>query len=198
MPDLTPADPHFRADVLAGLSQPQPAVPARWFYDYAGSALFEEITELPEYYPTRTEAALLDAVCPELRRRVPNNSAVVEFGSGSSAKTPRLLRCIAPASYVPIDISGDFLREAAADLAAGFPELAVHPVEADFTRQVTLPGAIAGQPILGFFPGSTIGNMVPESGGEPAAVHARHARHRRAAPDRDGPGEGRGRAAARL
>ena len=161
--DASEADPHFRADVLAGLSQPQPAVPARWFYDYAGSALFEEITELPEYYPTRTEAALLDAVCPELRRRVPGDSAVVEFGSGSSAKTPRLLRCVAPASYVPIDISGEFLREAAADLAAGFPDLAVHPVEADFTRRVTLPDAIAGQPILGFFPGSTIGNMVPET-----------------------------------
>ena len=157
------ADPHFRADVLAGLSQPQPAVPARWLYDYAGSALFEEITQLPEYYPTRTEAALLDAICPELRRRVPPDSAVVEFGSGSSAKTPRLLRCIAPASYVPIDISGEFLREAAADLAAGFPDLAVHPVEADFTRRVTLPDAIAGQSILGFFPGSTIGNMVPET-----------------------------------
>ncbi len=157
------ADPHFRADVLAGLSQPQPAVPARWLYDYAGSALFEEITRLPEYYPTRTEAALLDAVCPKLRERAPARSAVVEFGSGSSAKTPRLLRCIEPAFYVPIDISGAFLREAAAELSESFPGLAVHPVEADFTRQVPLPAAIAGQPIVGFFPGSTIGNMVPET-----------------------------------
>ncbi len=157
------ADPHFRADVLAGLSQPQKAVPARWLYDYAGSALFEEITRLPEYYPTRTEAALLDAVCPDLRERIEPGGAVVEFGSGSSVKTPRLLRCVAPAAYVPIDISGEFLREAAEALAADFPELAVHPVEADFTRAVPLPDAIAGTPVLGFFPGSTIGNMVPES-----------------------------------
>ena len=157
-------DPHFRADVLAGLSQPHKAVPARWLYDYAGSALFEEITRLPEYYPTRTEAALLDAVCAELSDRIAPGGAVVEFGSGSSVKTPRLLRCIAPDAYVPIDISGEFLREAARSLAADFPALAVHPVEADFTRAVPLPDAIAGLSVLGFFPGSTIGNMVPESG----------------------------------
>ena len=138
-------------------------MPARWLYDYAGSALFEEITRLPEYYPTRTEAALLDTICADLRREVPAGGAVVEFGSGSSSKTPRLLRCVEPASYVPIDISGDFLREAAGDLAAAFPDVAVHPVEGDFTRAVPLPGAIGGQAKLGFFPGSTIGNMVPES-----------------------------------
>ena len=157
------ADPHFRADVLAGLSQPRKAVPARWLYDYAGSALFEEITRLPEYYPTRVEAALLDSVCPELRERVPPAGAVVEFGSGSSAKTPRLIRCVRPAAYVPIDISGEFLRESADALATGFPDLAVHPVEADFTRAVPLPAAVAEHAALGFFPGSTIGNMVPES-----------------------------------
>ena len=157
------ADPHFRANVLAGLAQPHKAVPARWLYDYAGSALFEEITRLPEYYPTRTEAALLDTLCDDLRDRVPTGGAVVEFGSGSSVKTPRLLRCVDAAAYVPIDISGDFLREAAKGLAADFPALAVHPVEADFTRAVPLPDAVAGLEVLGFFPGSTIGNMVPET-----------------------------------
>ena len=161
--DPTAPDPHFRADVLAGFGQSQKAVPARWLYDYTGSALFEEITRLPEYYPTRVEAALLDRICPDLRDRVAPGGAVVEFGSGSSAKTPRLLRCVEPAAYVPIDISGDFLREAAETLAGDFPDLAVHPVEADFTRTVPLPPAIAGEAVLGFFPGSTIGNMVPES-----------------------------------
>ena len=163
MADTESADPHFRADVLAGLAQPQKAVPARWLYDYAGSALFEEITRLPEYYPTRVEAALLDSSCADLRGHVTPGGAVVEFGSGSSAKTPRLLRCVEPASYVPIDISGAFLREAAEGVGADFPDLAVLPVEGDFTRAVPLPAAIGGQEKLGFFPGSTIGNMVPES-----------------------------------
>ena len=163
MADADAPDPHFRADVLAGLSADPKAVPARWLYDYAGSALFEEITRLPEYYPTRVESALLDTLCPDLRRRVAPGGAVVEFGSGSSVKTPRLIRCVEPAAYVPIDISGEFLRESADALAGDFPDLAVHPVEGDFTRTVPLPAAVADHAILGFFPGSTIGNMVPES-----------------------------------
>ncbi|MCD2325169.1 L-histidine N(alpha)-methyltransferase [Sphingomonas sp. IC-56] len=151
------ADPHFRADVLSGLAARPRAIPARWFYDRRGSELFEAITALPEYYPTRTEAALLDRICPELD--VAPGAAVVEFGSGSSAKTPILLRCIDPAAYVPIDISGDFLRQSARELAADFPGLAVLPLEADFLRPVPLPEQVAGLPKLGFFPGSTIGNM---------------------------------------
>ncbi|MBB5711392.1 L-histidine N(alpha)-methyltransferase [Sphingomonas xinjiangensis] len=150
-------DPHFRADVLTGLAARPRAIPARWFYDRRGSELFEAITRLPEYYPTRTETALLERICPDLD--VTAGAAVVEFGSGSSAKTPILLRCIEPAAYVPIDISGDFLRQSARDLAADFPGLAVLPVEADFLRPVPLPEQVAGMPKLGFFPGSTIGNM---------------------------------------
>ena len=140
------ADPAFRADVLAGLAAPIPAVPARWFYDRRGSELFEEITRLPEYYPTRTETALLERHSARDRRRwSARGAAVVEFGSGSSAKTPILLRAVAPAAYVPIDISGDFLRESAARAAgASFPDLPIHPVEADFTRPIALPDAIAG------------------------------------------------------
>ena len=88
---------------------------------------------------------------------------MVEFGSGSSVKTPLLLEAIAPAAYVPLDIAGDFLRAAARDLAAKFPGLPVHPVEADFMRKVALPDAVEGDPKLGFFPGSTIGNMVPRT-----------------------------------
>lgn len=150
----------FRADVLKGLSEPQKAIPARWFYDDAGSALFEAITALPEYYPTRAETEILTARCEEFRQLIGPGRAVVEFGSGSSVKTPLLLGSIGPAAYVPLDIAGDFLRASADALAAKFPGLPVYPVEADFMRQVELPSAVAAMPKLGFFPGSTIGNMV--------------------------------------
>ncbi|MXO59347.1 L-histidine N(alpha)-methyltransferase [Altererythrobacter salegens] len=153
-------DKAFRADVLAGLAQEQKAVPARWFYDDAGSELFEDITRLPEYYPTRAETEILREHGDEFLDLIGPGRAVVEFGSGSSVKTPLLLRAIEPAAYVPLDISGDFLRAAAGDLAAKFPGLPVHPVEADFMREVALPDAVADMPKLGFFPGSTIGNMV--------------------------------------
>jgi L-histidine N-alpha-methyltransferase len=158
------ADPAFRDDVLAGLAAPIKAIPARWFYDRRGSELFEEITRLPEYYPTRTEAALLELHCPEVAEMAGAGRAVVEFGSGSSAKTPILLRAVAPSAYVPIDISGDFLRESARMLGADFPALPVLPVEADFMRPISLPPAVSAAPKLGFFPGSTIGNLVPRSG----------------------------------
>jgi dimethylhistidine N-methyltransferase len=156
-------DPAFRADVLAGLAEPIPAIPARWLYDRRGSELFDEITRLPSYYPTRTETALLEAKIDEIAELAGHGSAVVEFGSGSSTKTPLLLRAVAPRAYVPIDISGEYLRESAARVDAQFPGLAVHPVEADFTKEVVLPSAIDGLPRLGFFPGSTIGNFVPRS-----------------------------------
>ena len=154
-------DPAFRADVLAGLERRPRAIPARWFYDRRGSELFEAITDLPEYYPTRTETAILKTICPTLRDLVGPGRAVVEFGSGSSTKTPVVLRCVEPSAYVPIDISGDFLRESSRVLAAQFPELTVLPFEADFLKPLTLPTAVADSPKLGFFPGSTIGNMTP-------------------------------------
>ncbi|MBA4041360.1 MAG: L-histidine N(alpha)-methyltransferase [Sphingobium sp.] len=154
-------DPAFRADVLAGFASRPRAIPARWFYDRAGSELFEAITALPEYYPTRTEAGILATAGPAIAAAVGAGRAVVEFGSGSSAKTPLLLRAIAPAAYVPIDISGDFLRQSAGQLARAFPGLPVHPIEADFMHPIALPDAVAGLPKLGFFPGSTIGNMIP-------------------------------------
>jgi dimethylhistidine N-methyltransferase len=154
------ADTAFRDDVLAGLAAPIPAVPARWLYDRRGSELFEAITELPEYYLTRTERALLERCCPEAARVAGTGHAVVEFGSGSSAKTPILLRAVAPSAYVPIDISGDFLRDSASALAADFPGLRILPVEANFMQPIALPAEVAGAAKLGFFPGSTIGNMV--------------------------------------
>lgn len=150
----------FRTDVLAGLSEEQKAIPARWFYDDSGSQLFEDITRLPEYYPTRAETEILTERGAEFAKLIGPGRAVVEFGSGSSVKTPLLLSAIAPTAYVPLDISGDFLRAAAAELAAKFPDLPVYPVEADFMRKVELPGEVSGLAKLGFFPGSTIGNMV--------------------------------------
>jgi L-histidine Nalpha-methyltransferase len=153
--------PAFREDVLAGLSQRQKAVPSRWFYDLRGSELFEEITRLPEYYPTRVETELLRRRCGDVRAATGPGRAVIEFGSGSSLKTRLLLDKSAPAGYVPIDISGEFLGQACADLAEAFPALPIVPVEADFMQPLSLPGSVAGLPRLGFFPGSTIGNMVP-------------------------------------
>ena len=162
--DETGVNRAFRGDVLDGLRQRQKAVPARWLYDDAGSQLFEDITQLPEYYPTRAETEILTNQANDFARLIAGDSAVVEFGSGSSVKTPLLLKAINPAAYVPLDISGDFLRAAAADLAQKFPGLPVYPVEADFTKEVELPAAVDGTPKLGFFPGSTIGNMVARTG----------------------------------
>jgi len=158
--DADGVDLAFRADVLAGLAEAQKAIPARWFYDDAGSALFEDITQLPEYYPTRAETEILHSRAGEIADLVGEGRAVVEFGSGSSVKTPLLLSAIRPSAYVPLDIAGDFLRASSAALAAKFPGLPVHPVEADFMRRVELPGEVADLPKLGFFPGSTIGNMI--------------------------------------
>lgn len=161
--DAHGVDRAFRRDVLAGLAQPQKAVPARWFYDDAGSQLFEDITGLPEYYPTRAETEILEVNGTAFRQMIGAGRAVVEFGSGSSVKTPLLLTAIDPAAYVPLDISGEFLRQSAAALGAKFHGLPVYPVEADFMRQTMLPDAVQGMDMLGFFPGSTIGNMVPRT-----------------------------------
>ena len=126
--------------MLAGLSAPVPAVPARWLYDHRGSELFDEITRLPSYYPTRTETALLKHVMPELAARIPDGMAVVEFGAGSATKTPLLLEAIDPAAYVPVDISGDFLDGSAAELRRRFPDLPIHAVAADqlISQSVTI------------------------------------------------------------
>jgi dimethylhistidine N-methyltransferase len=160
---LDPQTKHFGQDVTAGLSAPVPAIPARWLYDRRGSELFDEITRLPSYYPTRTETAIFDRIMPEVASRVPKGAAVIEFGAGSQTKTPILLEAISPAAYVPVDISGEYLEQSASDLQQRFPKLDVIPVVADFARPFTLPGGIEHLPKLGFFPGSTIGNFVPWS-----------------------------------
>ena len=153
----------FRDDALAGLRAPIAAIPARWLYDRRGSELFDEITRLPSYYPTRTETAIFHSIMDEIAARVPKGAAVVEFGAGSQTKTPILLEAIAPAAYIPVDISGDYLEHGAAELQERFPKVEVIPVVADFARPFSLPGGIEHLPKLGFFPGSTIGNFVPWS-----------------------------------
>ncbi len=156
-------DAQFRSDVLAGLGAPRRAIPARWLYDSRGSQLFEQITELPEYYPTRVERSVLAAHAADVAAITGTGRVVVEFGSGSSTKTPLLLAAVEPTAYVPIDISGEFLRESATALEARFPGLPIYPVEADFTLPITLPPMVGQTPRLGFFPGSTIGNLIASS-----------------------------------
>jgi len=163
MPAARAIDPAFRRDILAGLARSPKATPPIWFYDRRGSELFEDITDLPEYYPTRTETALLAGHGDDFAAAIGPGRAVVEFGAGSARKTPHLLRAINPAAYVPIDISGDFLRTSSAELASAFPGLPVLPLVGDFTGALALPDAIDGLPRLGFFPGSTIGNSEPDT-----------------------------------
>ena len=157
-------DPVFRQDVLKGLGVEPRTIPARWLYDRRGSELFEAITALPEYYPSRTERLILSHAVSEIAALIGPKRAVVEFGSGSSTKTPILLSEVCPAAYIPIDISAEFLWESLAALSAAFPDLPIFPIEGDFTGALRLPEAIDGMARLGFFPGSTIGNqLVPDA-----------------------------------
>ncbi len=163
-PTPAPAvDPAFERDVLAGLASPRKAIPCLWLYDRRGSELFEDITQLAEYYPTRTETRLLSDLAPEVAARVGEGASLVELGSGASVKTRLLLDAMPHlARYLPVDISGDFLHDAVAGLRRDFPGLPVQPIVADFSRPFEVPGD-DGSPRLGFFPGSTIGNFTPEA-----------------------------------
>ena len=151
----------FARDAIGDLSQHPKRLSPKYFYDAAGSELFEAITRLPEYYPTRTELGILRDRGSEIAAIIPHGAALIEFGAGSTTKVRLLLERSAFAAYVPVDISGDFLQAQAATLRKDFPDLAVHPVAADFTAPFALPAEIAGMPKVGFFPGSTIGNFEP-------------------------------------
>jgi dimethylhistidine N-methyltransferase len=151
----------FRADVLAGLSRPQKRLPSKYFYDATGSRLFDEITELQDYYPTRTEIGILRARAGEMANRCGPECLLIELGAGSLTKVRLLLNLLdRPAGYVPVDVSGEHLRAAAAALADDYPGLSVAPVIADFTRPFGLP-AVGATRRVAFFPGSTIGNFDP-------------------------------------
>jgi dimethylhistidine N-methyltransferase len=166
-PELLPADENdFAGAVLDGLSKPNKTLPCRFFYDARGSELFEEITRLPEYYPTRTEAAIFGANAAEIVDGVPDGGVLVEFGSGSSLKTEILLRQVPwLGAYVSIDVSDSALKDATERLAAHFPTLDVRPIVGDFSYPVALPADLAGRHKTGFFPGSTIGNLTPAEAG---------------------------------
>ncbi|MFD5771323.1 L-histidine N(alpha)-methyltransferase [Streptomyces sp. NPDC127049] len=157
--DAAAAD--LRADVLRGLTRSPKELPPKWFYDARGSELFDEITRLPEYYPTRAEREILIARAPEIAAAT-GARTLVELGSGSSEKTRFLIDALMPglAAYVPVDVSESALTGAAEALLADRPELRVHALVADFTRGITLPGTPG--PRLVAFLGGTIGNLLPE------------------------------------
>ncbi|UZE51409.1 L-histidine N(alpha)-methyltransferase [Rhodopseudomonas sp. P2A-2r] len=151
----------FASDLIQALSQSPKKLSPKYFYDAAGSELFEQITKLPEYYPTRTELAILRARGADIHGIIPRGAALVEFGAGATTKVRLLLDQCEFAAYVPVDISGDFLNAQAAELRADFPDLDVYPVTADFTAPFALPDAVSAMPKVGFFPGSTLGNFEP-------------------------------------
>src|SRR5476649_2531391 len=151
----------FAGEVLEDLSQHPKRLSPKYFYDATGSELFEQITLLPEYYPTRTELGILRDRRSEIAAFIPKGAALVEFGAGATTKVRRLLDECAFGAYVPVDISGDFLKVQADALREDFPGLQVYPVAADFTAPFALPDAVKEMPKVGFFPGSTLGNFEP-------------------------------------
>ena len=152
----------FADATLRGLGEPQKTLPCQFLYDERGSDLFEQITTVPEYYPTRTEIGILDRFVHEIVAETPAGAVLVEFGSGSSRKTEILLDAFDKlAAYVPIDVSPSALEEARHRLAARFPALRVQPMVGDFRAELILPDDLARRPRIGFFPGSTIGNFQP-------------------------------------
>jgi L-histidine Nalpha-methyltransferase len=163
--DLAPSEENFRDAVFAGLGHNPKTLPCKFFYDAQGSALFEEICEVPEYYLTRTEIAILEEYADDIAARLAAHCRLVELGSGASRKVRILLAALdAPAAYVPVDISREHLRAAALALAADFPGLPVIAVCADYTKTFPLPplpGPTGKR--VGFFPGSTIGNFEPDA-----------------------------------
>ena len=151
----------FAGDVIDDLSQQPKRLSPKYFYDATGSELFEQITLLPEYYPTRTELGILRDRASEIAAIIPEGAALVEFGAGATTKVRLLLRRCAFRAYVPVDISGDFLKAQADALRKDFPALSVYPVAADFTAPFALPDEVKTMPKVGFFPGSTLGNFEP-------------------------------------
>lgn len=172
--DADAATASFAAAVHAGLGRARKAIPSQYFYDRCGSELFERICDLEEYYPTRTEIAILDACCGEIGALVAARPTVIELGSGSSRKVKPLLDALRePAAYVPVDISREHLLASAEALARDYPDITVIPVWGDFARSFALPPLPEG-PRLIFFPGSTIGNFAPVDAADLLAAWSRH------------------------
>jgi len=160
--DFEPDDQDFLDAILSGLSHPQKSIPSKFFYDETGSQLFEEICNLDEYYPTRTELGILDQYKSEIAALAGPRCHLAEFGSGSSIKIQTLMQALeSPLGYIPIDISREHLAQSAASFARLFPETAVTAICTDYTSEFELPAIDEGQ-YVGFYPGSTIGNFTPD------------------------------------
>ena len=153
----------FEHDLRAALSQPNKHISPKYFYDAKGSSLFDQICELPEYYPTRTELSILKAHAADMAQHMGAHAELIELGAGSLSKVRYLLREMdSPTSFLPMDISGEHLNAAAQDLSLEFPQLKVNPIVADYTQHWRLPSPAAGtKRRIAFFPGSTLGNFSP-------------------------------------
>jgi dimethylhistidine N-methyltransferase len=161
--DFAPAQESFADALLKGFSEPQKAIPARFLYDEQGSRLFDQICELPEYYPTRTELSILRDRAPEIAEVIGRCAALVEFGAGSSQKVRLVLDALdSPVAYVPIDVSRQHLIQLSEEIATDHPSLEVAAVCADYTQPLELPEFTKRARRVGFFPGSTIGNLPRE------------------------------------
>ena len=162
-----------RPEILSGLQQKKKSIDPKYFYDIRGSELFEQITQLPEYYPTRTERKILKRHAQDMAECCGQNCVLIEPGSGSSEKVRLLLDTMKPAAYVPMDISADFLQRSAIKLGEEYPWLKIHAVCTDFARQEKAPEGLPGGKRVVFYPGSTLGNMKPAA----ASDFLRHMGH---------------------
>ncbi|MGB5486548.1 MAG: L-histidine N(alpha)-methyltransferase [Lysobacterales bacterium] len=159
--DLHPRVADKRTEILSGLQKKQKSIDPKYFYDKRGSELFEQITGLPEYYPTRTERQILTREAKAMAKFCGQNCVLIEPGSGSSEKVRLLLDSLKPSAYVPLDISAEFLRRSAEQLAAEYPWLNIHAICTDFTNQEEAPAGLPAGKRVVFYPGSTLGNMKP-------------------------------------
>nr|WP_275983320.1 L-histidine N(alpha)-methyltransferase [Propionivibrio soli] len=162
MPTDSPVVHPAQEEIVSGLSREPPMIPPKYFYDSHGSMLFERITRLPEYYPTRTERSIMGTHGRDMAQRIPAESTVIELGAGNCEKAHELCSLIRPACYVPIDISADFLHDAAQALRDAHPTLDVRPVVADLAADIDLDGEVPAERRLVFYPGSSIGNFEPD------------------------------------
>jgi dimethylhistidine N-methyltransferase len=165
----------FAADAIAGLTKTPKSIPPKYFYDQTGSRLFEKITQQPEYYPTRCELEILREHAGDVAALIPDGAVLIEFGSGSAAKARIVLEAASEklSAYVPVDISAEFLEQEVAQLRRAFAALMIEPLAADFMQPFDLPAVAANKPRVGFFPGSTIGNLEPHD----AAAFLKNAGH---------------------
>jgi dimethylhistidine N-methyltransferase len=152
----------IRDELIAGLTAPQATASPKYLYDALGSKLFEAICELPEYYPTRTEASIFDKHGADIAESVGSNATLIDLGAGNCAKAARLFPLLSPAQYVPIDISADFLHDAVQQLRQRFPQIEMLPLGMDFSATLALPEEVSRSRRLFFYPGSSIGNFHPD------------------------------------